>query len=58
MNKRRDFEDELEAEVRERLALMEEPGYEFPDRLGKIDWALITVIPIVCLALLVAGEFL
>lgn len=53
-----DFERELSAEVAERLALMEDPHYEYPKALGKLDWALITICPIVCLVLLVIGEFL
>lgn len=40
------------------LALMEEPGYQFPKALNKVDWALIIAIPIVSVALLVIGEFL
>ncbi len=53
-----EFEKELEAEVSERLAIMEDPHYEYPKALGKIDWILITACPIVCLGLLVLGEFL
>ncbi|WP_283170291.1 hypothetical protein [Curtanaerobium respiraculi] len=52
------FEEELDREVRERLAIMEESGYEFPRALGKVDWALIVACPIVSLILLVIGEFL
>ncbi|WP_156411860.1 hypothetical protein [Hugonella massiliensis] len=52
------FEQELDREVDERLALMEEPGYQFPAPLGRIDWVLIAVIPAVSLLLLVVGEFL
>lgn len=52
------FEAELQQEVAERLALMEEPGYEYPRQLGRVDWALIVAIPIVSLCLLVIGEFL
>ncbi len=52
------FERELDAEINERLALMEEPGYQFPKALNKVDWALIIAIPIVSVALLVIGEFL
>lgn len=52
-----DFDRELSAQVAERLALMEDPHYEYPKALGKIDWILITVCPILCLILLVIGEF-
>jgi hypothetical protein len=52
------FEHDLDREVNERLALMEEPGYEYPETLNKLDWTLIAVIPIVSVALLVIGEFL
>lgn len=30
MSQNDDFERELDAEINERLALMEEPGYQFP----------------------------
>lgn len=53
-----DFDRELDAQVAERLAIMEDPGYEYPKALGKLDWFLITVCPIVCLGLLILGEFL
>lgn len=53
-----DFEQELQREVAERLALMEDPAYEFPKPLGRVDWALIIAIPIISLCLLVIGEFL
>lgn len=52
------FDQELEREVSARLAIMEDPDYEYPESLGKIDWVLITVCPIVCLGLLILGEFL
>lgn len=58
MSQNDDFERELDAEINERLALMEEPGYQFPKALNKVDWALIIAIPIVSVALLVIGEFL
>ncbi len=54
----KDFDAELEAQVQERLALMEDPNYEYPKALGRIDWVLITVCPILCLILLIIGEFL
>lgn len=53
-----EFDQELSAQVAERLAIMEDPHYEYPKALGRIDWVLITVCPIVCLALLIIGEFL
>ena len=52
------FNKELAQEIDERLALMEEPGYEFPKALNRLDWTLIIVIPIVSLILLIIGEFL
>lgn len=58
MSKDDEFEDELNAEVVERLAIMEDPDYEYPATLGRIDWIAITVCPILCFALLVLGEFL
>ncbi|MEE8721468.1 MAG: hypothetical protein SOI38_00550 [Eggerthellaceae bacterium] len=53
-----DFENELQQQVAERIALMEEPGYEFPAALTRADWRAIVIIPIVSLCLLVAGAFL
>ena len=58
MSQNDNFERQLDAEVNERLALMEEPGYEFPKALNKLDWTLITIIPIASIVLLVIGEFL
>lgn len=47
-----DFEKELNAEVTKRLAMMEEPGYEFPTRMKKTDFAIAGVIMAVCLVVL------
>jgi hypothetical protein len=47
-----DFDTELNAEVTKRLAMMEEPGYEFPTRMRKADFAIAGVIMAVCLAVL------
>jgi len=46
-----DFEAELEAEVSKRLAIMQEPGYEFPTRMKKIDWIVAGVIMVVSIAI-------
>ena len=46
-----DFEAELEAEVSKRLAIMQEPGYEFPTRMKRIDWIIAGVIMAVCLVI-------
>ena len=47
-----DFEKELNAEVTKRLAMMEEPGYEFPKRMTKVDFAIAGVIMAICLVVL------
>lgn len=47
-----DFETELNAEVTKRLAMMEEPGYEFPERMKKADFAIAGIIMAVCLVVL------
>ena len=47
----RDFEAELEAEVSKRLAIMTEPGYEFPTRMKKIDWIVAGVIMVISIAI-------
>ena len=49
MSEEMDFEDELNAEVTRRLGMMEEPGYEFPERMKKIDFIVAGVIMAVCL---------
>ena len=46
-----DFETELNAEVTKRLAMMEEPDYEFPERMKKIDWIVAGIIMVVCLVI-------
>ena len=47
-----DFETELNAEVTKRLSMMEEPGYEFPERMRKSDYAIAGLIMAVCLVIL------
>ena len=44
-----DFETELNAEVTKRLAMMEEPGYEFPKRMTKLDFGIAGIIMALCL---------
>ncbi|MDO5117599.1 MAG: hypothetical protein Q4D34_03850 [Eggerthellaceae bacterium] len=46
-----DFETELNAEVSRRLAIMQEPGYEFPVRMKKIDWIVAGIIMVVSIAI-------
>ena len=50
-----DFEAELNAEVTERLGMMEEPGYEFPERMKKADYVIAGVVMAVCLILVEAA---
>lgn len=52
MSDQNDFETELNAEVTKRLAMMEEPDYEFPSRMKKADFAIAGVIMAVCLVIL------
>ncbi|MDD7369010.1 MAG: hypothetical protein SOW20_06560 [Berryella intestinalis] len=52
------FERELDLQVSERIALMEGPGYEFPQALGKADWTFIVIVPAVSLCLLALGAVL
>ncbi len=44
-----DFETELNAEVTKRLGMMEEPGYEFPERMKKADFVVAGVIMAIAL---------
>lgn len=50
MSEELDFDTELNAEVNKRLGMMAEPGYEFPERIKKIDFAIAGIIMVVCLA--------
>ena len=45
------FEEELNAEVTKRLAMMEDPGYEFPARMKKVDFVIAGVIMVICLVI-------
>ena len=44
-----DFDTELNAEVTRRLEMMEQPDYEFPERMKKVDFVVAGVIMVVCL---------
>ena len=46
-----DFEEELNAEVTKRLGMMEDPDYEFPTRMKKIDWIIAGILMVVCLVI-------
>ena len=43
------FEEELREEVSSRLAQMEDPSYEFPARMRKVDWIVAGVIAVISL---------
>ena len=49
MSNETDFETELNAEVTKRLNMMQEPGYEFPERMRKADFAIAGVLMLVAL---------
>ena len=51
MNTEVDFEAELNAEVTKRLAMMEEPDYEFPSRMKKVDFIIAGIIMAVCIVI-------
>lgn len=46
-----DFESELNAEVAKRLEMMEEPGYEFSERMRKGDFIAAGVLIALALAI-------
>ena len=46
-----DFETELNAEVTKRLALMEDPSYEFSERMKKADWVVAGVLAVAALVI-------
>ena len=43
-----DFERELNEEVTKRLAMMQEPDYEFPARMPKKDFIIAGIIMAIC----------
>lgn len=45
------FEEELEKEVTNRLEQMQEPGYEFPKRMKKVDWIVAAIVAIAALVI-------
>jgi len=45
------FDEQLNNEVSQRLAAMEDPGYEFPNRMKKIDWVLAAVLAVAALVI-------
>lgn len=45
------FEQQLE----ERIAAMEQPGYQFPVRFGRKDYIAVAIVAAVCLVLIVMG---
>ena len=49
MTQETDFETELNAEVTKRLGMMEEPGYEFPERMKRSDFVVAGVLMAVAL---------
>lgn len=44
-----DFDKELNSEVVKRLGEMQDPTYEFPERMKKADFAIAGVIMALCL---------
>ena len=49
MGNETDFETELNAEVIRRLEEMEQPDYEFAERMKKGDWIAAGIIMAICL---------
>lgn len=48
----------LNEEIEKRIAEMESPGYEFPDRFSKKDYIFTVIVGVVCLIGIIIGAFL
>ena len=49
---------ELNTEIEKRIEEMEKPGYEFPKKFTRLDYAVTGTVAFICLALIVIGGFL
>jgi len=54
----KNFEDELNEELKKRIEIIEHSNYELPNQLNKIDYIIITITIIICFIGIVAGAFL
>lgn len=52
--KKDSIEDLIYQETEKRLEIMQSDSYEFPERMTKADYAIITAAVVVCLTLIIA----
>lgn len=50
-----DIEQQLDSEIAKRLAIMEDPSYEYPARISRRDVIAIVTIIVVCIGMLIYG---
>lgn len=55
MSSKNEDVDILEVKIKEKIAEMESPSYEFPKRFGKKEYIAVAVVAAVCLALILWG---
>ena len=58
MGKSNDYEEKLNAEIEKRICEMESDEYEFPERFGKRDYIVLSVVVIVSLVMVIIGAWL
>lgn len=49
---------ELQQEIENRIAQMEDTDYEFPRRFSRLDYAITVIVAVICLAAIIGGAFL
>ena len=54
-NSKSNYEEELNAEIEERLSEMENPDYAFPRRFGKKDYIIAAAIVVIGILVLIVG---
>lgn len=60
MPKSNEYDKKLagEMEIEKRISEMESEDYKFPKRFGKMDYAVLAAVCVICLILIIAGGFL
>lgn len=58
MSKSNEYDKKLAREIEKRISEMESEDYKFPKRFGKMDYAVLAAVCVICLILIIAGGFL
>lgn len=53
-----EYDQKLNAEIERRIAEMENPEHEFPQRFSKGDYIATAAVVLICLAAVIAGAFI